>query len=131
MHFSYYVHMYRNLHLPWNLEFYQIPFQVWKSPGICSKRQISWTETIFFLSPVETSSRDLNLGFVCPSICPSFRQPIQIHCQCDKSSQTALIDSCFRGVLQSKLSDKFDIDFCVTFKNFDRYVCKRWGWGGA
>ncbi len=51
---------------------------------------------------------------------PSFYPSIWIPCQHDKSSQTALIALCFyRCVLHNNISDKFYINLCVTFFNFD------------
>ncbi len=50
---------------------------------------------------------------------------IWISCQWDKCLQTALSDSCFYwSVLYIKISDKFNIDLCVAFLNFDRCLSK-------
>ncbi len=76
-----------------------------------------WNGVPHFLSPIETSSGDLNSGSVHPSIPPT---NLPSFCQQDKSSLTALIDSFFyRGVLHIKIMDKFNIDFCVIFFNFN------------
>ncbi len=65
---------------------------------------------------------DLNSSYVRRYI----RPPIWLPYQHNKSSQTALITSCFcRNVLLIKIFDKFYIDVCATFLNFAI------GWGSS
>ncbi len=61
-----------------------------------------------------TSSDELNSGSPHPSV-----YLVQIFYKRDKSTQTHLINSCVhRDVLHIKITDKFDIDLCVTFLDF-------------
>ncbi len=74
-----------------------------------------------------------NWSFICPmwrlhqvtiifSILMPFSPSRYIVSKINKSSQTALIASYFNTVLpiHIKISDKLDIDLCVTYLNFDR-----------